>query len=118
MIPDERSILCVKTVEMVIESAGQNLVVQNHRGGLHTVPALEFPNHAAIVLIEAIDIAVRGGKINAIVANRRLPRPRSSAPRIFVKPAAHETGLDFPHDLQLATFPGTRAIKISFGIPK
>ena len=66
VIPDERSIFLIQAVEMMIEAAGEDLVVDQDRRGFHAVPAFEFPNDAAIVFVQAVDVAVRGRKVNSI----------------------------------------------------
>ena len=74
-IPDQRTIFRIKAVEMMIQAAGENFVVDKYRCGFEAVLALELPNDAAIVSIQAIDVAIGGRKIDAIVTHRRLSRP-------------------------------------------
>src|ERR1051326_3329707 len=101
---------------MMIESARQDLVVENHWGRFHAVLAAKFPDNGAVILVQAVDIAIGRRKVNAIVANRRLARPGGAAPGILVQAAAHELSLHVPNDLQLAVLPGTGAIKVSFWV--
>src|SRR5438045_435378 len=100
----------------MVETARQNLVFENDRRGLHAVPAAEFPDDTAVVLVQAIDIAIRRRKIDAVAAQRRLARPGGAAPGILVQAAAHEFGFHLPDDFQLAVFPRAGTIKVSLAI--
>src|SRR5438046_7790436 len=102
----------------MVEAAGQYPIADNNRRGLHAVFALEFPNHAAVASVQAIDVTVCGRKVNAIAANRRLSRPGCAAPRIFVQPAPDTSGFHGPGNSQLAVFPWTSTLETTFSIPE
>src|ERR1043166_3213217 len=116
VIANQRSIVPIETVEMMVEAARQNLVIQDYRRRFHAALAAEFPNHAAVIVVQAIDVTIGRWKIDAVVANRRLPRPGCATPGILVQAAAHEFRLHIPDDLQLAIFPWTGAVKISLTV--
>ena len=60
---------------MMIETARQNPVIHDDWRRFHAVLAAEFPNYAAVILIQAVEVAISRRKVDAIVANRRLARP-------------------------------------------
>src|SRR5438067_11048331 len=98
----------------MVEAAGQYPIADNNRRGLHAVFALEFPNHAAVASVQAIDATVCGRKVNAIVANRRLSRPGCATPQSFVQPAPDPSGFHGPENSQPAVYPWTRSVEGAF----
>ena len=98
VIPNQRSIVRVETVKMMIESARQNLFINDDRRRLHAVLAAKFPNDCAIRFVQAIDISIRRRKIDAIVFDGWLTGPGRSAPWIFVQTSGDPIGLKFPDD--------------------
>src|SRR2546423_71006 len=102
----------------MIESAGQNLVVENNGRRFEAVLRFELPDDAATVFVEAVNITVGGREIDAVVFDRRLTRPGSAAPRIFVQTAAHETSFELPNYFQLTVFDRTGSVEDTGRIAK
>src|SRR5690242_4116486 len=101
---------------MMVKTASEDLVFDEYRRRFKTVSAFELPDDGAIVFVEAIDVAVRRRKVNAIVFDRRLTRPGGATPRIFVQTSADRSRFDFPDDFQVAVFPWSGAKEIAFAI--
>src|ERR1043165_6648731 len=101
---------------MMIKAARENFVFDKHRRRFETIFAFELPNYRAVLFVEAIHVAIRRRKVDAIIFDRRLARPGGATPRIFVKTSADKSGFDFPDNFEIAVFPGTTTEEISLAV--
>jgi hypothetical protein len=51
----------------MIQAAGNNLVAEDCRRRFEAVLAFEFPNDAAVIFVQAVNVTVGGRKVNAII---------------------------------------------------
>ena len=98
---------------MMIESVGDDSIACERGRRFEAVFRLELPDNAAVLTVQAIDIAVGRRKINP--ARRRLMADlaTNAAPKIFVQTASNKIGFPLPNNFQRPILPGSGTVEIA-----